>query len=110
MEDTLKKSKSYYGLVSIIFLNIFDGIATFNGLNQGFYIELNKFLNTIYELDKLLFIMVKIILPTIFMIFLIRNLNGELSNLTKFIMLITNLIYVFIFIYHIILYCKYILL
>ena len=109
MEDTLKKTRSYYGLVSITFLNIFDGIATFNGLNKGFYIELNQILNIIYELDKSLFLIVKIILPTIFMIFFIKNLNGELSKLTKFIMLIANLIYIFIFIYHIILYCKYIL-
>ena len=49
------------------------GIATFNGLNNGFYIELNQFLNSIYEFDKRLFLIVKIILPTAVVFFLIKN-------------------------------------
>ena len=97
-------------MLSIIFLNILDGIATFNGLNNGFYIELNQFLNSIYEFDKRLFLIVKIILPTVAMFFIIKKLDEELSSLTKILIYFANLIYIFIFMYHVVLYCKYIFL
>ncbi|MGL5327838.1 MAG: DUF5658 family protein, partial [Peptostreptococcaceae bacterium] len=65
MEHIASKFKWKYCLISIILLNAFDGIATFIGLKCGFYIELNAFLSDVYSYNPLLFLIIKIMLPTI---------------------------------------------
>ncbi|WP_122640290.1 DUF5658 family protein [Romboutsia sp. Marseille-P6047] len=78
MEDTLRKSKTQYGLISIMLLNIFDGIATFIGLKYEFYKELNSFLRIMYEINPLLFLLIKVILPTILVILLLNKINSKI--------------------------------
>ena len=108
MEEILKKSKSYYGMVSIVFLNAFDGMATFIGLRYGFYIELNKFLSVIYKLSPVLFLIVKVILPTILIMVLIDKMDEKISKITRLIIFISNIVYVCICVYHVALYAIYI--
>ncbi|MGL5348089.1 MAG: DUF5658 family protein, partial [Peptostreptococcaceae bacterium] len=92
-----------YSLKLLIFLNLFDGIMTYIGLKMGFYIELNKILRSLYINNQLLFITIKIIIPTIILIILSRSLKPTISNITKSFIIIGNGIYSVIFIYHIIL-------
>lgn len=104
MEQIASKFSWKYLLLSIIFLNIFDGIATFIGLKYGFYIELNVFLSAVYKESPILFLIIKIILPTILILTLVKYLNETLSKFTKVIMIVVNAIYICICIYHVILY------
>lgn len=104
MEEILKKNRSYYGMVSIVFLNAFDGMATFIGLRYGFYTELNKFLSMVYNLSPVLFLIIKVILPTILIIVLIDKMDDNISKITRLIIFISNVIYICLCIYHIILY------
>lgn len=104
MEEILKKSKIYDGMVSIVFLNAFDGMATFIGLRYGFYIELNKFLSVIYKLNPSLFLIVKVILPTVLIIILIDRMNEKVSKTTMLIILILNVVYLSVCVYHVVLY------
>lgn len=108
MEEILKKNRSYYGMVSIVFLNAFDGMATFIGLRYGFYIELNKFLSMVYNLSPVLFLIIKVILPTILIIVLIDKMDDNISKITRLIIFISNVIYICLCIYHIILYAVFV--
>lgn len=108
MEEILKKNRSYYGMVSIVFLNAFDGMATFIGLRYGFYIELNKFLSMVYNLSPVLFLIIKVILPTILIIVLIDKMDGNISKIARLIIFISNVIYICLCIYHIILYAVFV--
>ena len=98
MEEILKKNRSYYGMVSIVFLNAFDGMATFIGLRYGFYIELNKFLSMVYNLSPVLFLI----------IVLIDKMDDNISKITRLIIFISNVIYICLCIYHIILYAVFV--
>ena len=109
MEDILRKGKMQYGLISIMLLNIFDGIATFIGLKYKFYKELNTFLRIAYEINPLLFLLIKVILPTILVILLLNKISNDLSNITKLVIFFSNIIYVGICVYHIVLYLIFIL-
>lgn len=108
MEEILKKNRSYYGMVSIVFLNAFDGMATFIGLRYGFYIELNKFLSMVYNISPVLFLIIKVILPTILIIVLIDKMDDNISKITRLIIFISNVIYICLCIYHIILYAVFV--
>ena len=89
MEEILKKNRSYYGMVSIVFLNAFDGMATF-------------------ILSPVLFLIIKVILPTILIIVLIDKMDDNISKITRLIIFISNVIYICLCIYHIILYAVFV--
>ena len=97
------KNERIYSLKLLILLNLFDGIITYIGLKMDFYIELNKILGSLYSNNQFLFIIIKIIIPTITLIILSRNLKTTISNITKSFILTGNGIYSALFIYHIIL-------
>lgn len=103
MEKVLVRKKPIYALVSIILLNAFDGLATFMGLQLGIYIELNKFLALVYEFNPLLFLVVKIIIPTMILAILIPKITRNLSVITRILITIINIIYIILCLYHIVL-------
>ena len=45
-------TSSYYCLISLILLNLFDGIITYIGLKFEFYIEMNAILNNTYNYNS----------------------------------------------------------
>lgn len=97
------KNEKNNSLRILIFLNLFDGILTYIGLRLGFYTELNKMLNAIYSYNHILFVFVKIIIPTIVLMFLLNKLSKNISVITKTFIIIGNGVYSMLFIYHIIL-------
>lgn len=104
MENLVERSNRHDGLILLIFLNAFDGIATYVGLRLGFYIELNKFLDLVYEYSSSMFIIVKIIIPTLILLILMEKIKVKISKFTKTLICLTNIIYIGIFIYHVCLY------
>lgn len=98
--------EGYKGLKMLIFLNIFDGIVTYIGLKDGFYVELNKMLNNIFAYSEVLFIVVKIFIPTIVLYLLLINLAPKISKITKLFIYLGNWVYSILCIYHIILITK----
>lgn len=103
MKNKVINNEKFYNLNLLIFLNLFDGIVTYIGLELGFYVELNNLLNIIYKTSQNLFIFIKIIIPTIILITLCKISIKNISSITKMFILIANITYIMIFIYHIIL-------
>lgn len=101
MENLQKRCSIYNGFLILIFLNIFDGIATYIGLKNGFYIEENIILDYIYQYSSIMFIVIKIVLPTIILSILMVIVGEKVSNLIKGMLYFSNTIYLFLFIYHI---------
>lgn len=103
--DILKKRYSIYnGFLLLILLNIFDGIATYIGLNKGFYIEENFILNYIYQLSSTMFILIKIVLPTIVLCTLMMIVGNKTTRVIKSMIYLGNTVYIVLCIYHIGLY------
>lgn len=103
MEEFLAKCNRQNSLILLMFLNIFDGIATYIGLKLGFYIELNKILSFIYKYNNQMFLIIKVIIPTMILLILISRAE-EMSKPAKFLAYLTNILYIGISIYHISLY------
>ncbi|MGL6107600.1 DUF5658 family protein [Romboutsia sp.] len=101
MRSEVIKGEKNYILMPLIFLNLFDGIATYIGLNLGVYIELNKMLNWIYKSNSFVFIFVKIILPTLIFLLLSIKLKENISIITKIFVYTASTIYFALCIYHI---------
>jgi len=79
----------------LIFLNIFDGVATYVCIKIGFIKELNPIMADIIEgwLSTLIF---KITLPTILILWLINHLqkqNMTKFKVAKFLIVFTSIIY-----------------
>ena len=94
-------TSSYYCLISLILLNLFDGIITYIGLKFEFYIEMNAILNNTYNYNSSLFLLIKIIIPTIVLGILFSKLKCKISNLTKIFIYTANIIYILLDLYHI---------
>lgn len=103
MKIEINKKEKYYSLKVLAFLNLFDGIVTYTGLSLGFYIELNNILNKIYYYNHIWFVFIKIIIPTIILVFLSKIISKNISRITKTFILIANGVYSMLFIYHIML-------
>jgi len=99
----LLKNHNVNNLIILLFLNLFDGIVTYIGLELGFYIEMNLLVNSVYNYSSNLFLLIKIIIPTVIIILLSLNIKDNLSKITKLFIYIANIVYVFICVYHIIL-------
>lgn len=99
----LLKNHNVYSLIILLFLNLFDGIVTYIGLKLEFYREMNLLVNSIYNYSSNLFLLIKLIIPTIILTLLSLNIKHNLSKLTKLFIYIANIVYVFICVYHIIL-------
>ena len=99
----LLKNHNVNNLIILLFLNLFDGIVTYIGLEFGFYIEMNSLVNSVYNYSSNLFLLIKLIIPTIILTLLSLNIKHNLSKLTKLFIYIANIVYVFISVYHIIL-------
>lgn len=106
MKVETAKNEGYNSLKLLIFLNLFDGIVTYIGLHFGFYVELNKMLNMIFNISKTIFILIKIIIPTIVLIVLLMNISTSISKLTKMVIYFGNSVYSILCIYHIVLIIK----
>lgn len=92
---------SYYSLISLLFLNMFDGIITYIGLKLEFYMEMNIMLSNIYNYNPSLFLLVKVIIPTIVLYTLFLKLKYKISNITKTFIYLANIVYILLCIYHI---------
>lgn len=101
MMNLQRKYNIYSGFLILMLLNIFDGIATYIGLKKGFYIEENVILDYIYQYSSVMFIMIKIVLPTIVLLILMTIVGKKVTNLIKGMLYFSNTIYLFLFIYHI---------
>jgi len=99
----LLKNHNVNNLIILLFLNLFDGIVTYIGLKLEFYREMNLLVNSIYNYSSNLFLLIKIIIPTVIIILLSLNIKDNLSKITKLFIYIANIVYVFICVYHIIL-------
>ena len=100
----LLKNHNVNNLIILLFLNLFDGIVTYIGLKLEFYREMNLLVNSIYNYSSNLFLLIKIIIPTVIIILLSLNIkDNNLSKITKLFIYIANIVYVFICVYHIIL-------
>ena len=64
---------------------------------------MNLLVNSIYNYSSNLFLLIKIIIPTVIIILLSLNIKDNLSKITKLFIYIANIVYVFICVYHIIL-------
>lgn len=104
MDNLQNKYSIYSGFLLLIFLNIFDGIATYIGLKNGFYIEKNIMLNYIYQSSNIIFVLIKIILPTIIMCVLMAMVGDKITKVIKGMLYIGNAVYAVLCIYHIGLY------
>lgn len=104
----ITKTKSYncYGLLFLIILNMIDGLITYIGLKSEFYIEMNPILSNIYNYNPSLFLLVKIIIPTIVLTVLFLNLKSPISKITKIFIYISNIVYLLLDIYHVVLLFK----
>lgn len=103
--DILGRRYSIYsGFILLILLNIFDGVATYIGLNKGFYIEENFILNYIYQLSSMMFILIKIVLPTIALSILMIIVGSKTTRVIKSMIYLGNIVYTVLCIYHIGLY------
>ena len=94
---------SYYSLIALLILNMFDGIITYIGLKLEFYMEMNVMLSNIYNYNPSLFLLVKVIIPTIVLYTLFLKLKYKISNITKLFIYIGNILYILLCIYHIVL-------
>ena len=94
---------SYYSLISLLILNMFDGIITYIGLKFKFYIEMNVMLSNVYNYNPNLFLLLKVIIPTITLFILFLKLKIKISNITKLFIYIGNILYTLLCIYHIVL-------
>ena len=97
---------SYYSLILLLILNLFDGIITYIGLKLEFYIETNVMLSNIYNYNTSLFLLVKVIIPTIILYTLFLKLKYKISNITKTFIYLANMVYTLLCIYHIFLLIK----
>lgn len=104
MENVVFKRRSDYKLLPLILLNLFDGVATYVGLNTGVYIELNKMLDFLYKNNSSMFLFVKLVLPTLILMLLSVKLSQNMSKVTKKIIYIGNGIYSLLCLYHIFLF------
>ena len=97
----ISNTSSCYYLISLILLNLFDGIITYIGLKLEFYMEMNVMLNNLYNYNSSLFLLVKVIIPTIVLGILFFKLKDKISNLTKIFIYTANIVYILLDIYHI---------
>lgn len=104
MGNLQNKYSIYSGFLLLIFLNVFDGIATYIGLKNGFYSEKNIMLNYIYQCSNIMFILIKIIIPTIILCILMVIVGDKITKVIKGMIYIVNTVYAVLCIYHIGLY------
>ncbi len=91
-----------YSILFLLVLNLIDGILTYIGLNLELYIEKNPLLDHLYSVNPDLFILMKILMPTIILIILMfLTYQKKLSKVTNGVIAIGNFIYLTIFMYHI---------
>ena len=82
----------------LLLIDEFDKIA---GCRDEFYMEMNVMLNNLYNYNSSLFVLVKVIIPTIVLGILCLKLKGKISNLTKIFIYTANIVYILLDIYHI---------
>ena len=93
---------SKFTILTLIILNLIDGILTYIGIEKGFYKEENPILAYAYNLDEKLFIFVKIILITMILIFIMKLIDKQkISYIIKCMIFTANTIYLFIVFYHV---------
>lgn len=103
--DKLKQIYSINnGFIMLVLLNIFDGVFTYIGLKYGFYVEKNIMLGTIFKYSQILFILIKIVVPTIVLLSLMRIVGNNTTKTIRNMIYFGNAIYTFLFMYHIALY------
>lgn len=90
--------------IMLIILNIFDGMFTYIGLKNGFYIEKNIMLDTIFQYSKMMFIFIKLVVPTLILLILMKIVGENKTKTIKNMIFFGNTVYTFLFIYHIGLY------
>lgn len=93
---------NYKKIVIIILLfNLIDLILTYYGLQAGYFIEGNELMNSLYEINPYLLILVKLLVTLFFAIIMFRFID-KLSLFIKTLLFIPLVLYSYVMVLHLI--------